>query len=582
MEVEEVVRRAVSLQEALTIILLSISFTGYLFPRQAHVEDGYEYDFIVVGSGTSGSVIAARLTENKHFKVLVVEAGGEPPLQCITAALIPFTANSFIDWNFTSQNDAYTLKCRKDGVLRMIQGKVLGGSSCSNYMFYNRGSPQDFDQWAKISGDDTWKWENVLPYFKKSERLQDQEILRSPDGVFHGTEGYVKVSREVSNDTDGYLRSFKELGYPVIADINGDKFQGYTQTMYTVGDNYRQSAAYCFFPPAQNRPNLHLLKNSLVTKITFNKSKRVNGVQIVIDNKKEVNVRVRKEVILSAGTINSPKLLMLSGIGPKEHLKSLNIKILNNLPVGKNFQDHVVVPTLIQMEKTNIPIKPRNPNIYPFITVTGFVALNESQKFSDYEVQIYILPHDSDIPLQYFAYDFKYKRDISEIFREKRESRNVSLGLLMNLHPKSRGEVLLRSGDYKDPPLIYTGAFSEQDDIDNSVAYVKDYLRVLNTEYFKSVNATLVDLTNGRCGRFDLDSTDYWRCYSLCMMNTAFDFIGTCALGTVVDSKLRVKGVRGLRVADASVIPLGLSGNVHAPAMMIGEKVSDMIKNKYK
>lgn len=464
----------------------------------------------------------------------------------------------------------------------MIQGKVLGGTSCSNYMFYNRGSPHDFDQWAKISNDDTWKWENVLPYFKKSEQLQDQQILRSSDGFFHGTEGYVKVSRELSNDTDGYFRSFKELGYPIVADINGNKSQGYTQTMYTIGDNYRQSAAYCFFPPAKTRPNLYLLKNTLVTKITFDNSKRVNGVQFIMENGKQVNVRARKEVIISAGAINSPKLLMLSGIGPKEHLKSLNIKVVKDLPVGQNFQDHVPIPIYIQMEKSNVPVPPRNPNIYPFTTVTGFVALNKSQKFPDYEVQMYILPHDSDLSMQYLAYDFKYKPDVSEKVGEICKGRNVSFALVMDLHPKSRGQILLRSKNPKHPPLIYTGYFSEKSDIENTIAYVKDYLRVLNTEYFKSVNAVLVDLTDGRCSGFEYDSTDYWRCYSLCVMNSAFDYIGTCALGTVVDSKLRVKGVRGLRVADASIIPLGLSSNVHAPAMMIGEKVSDMIKNKYK
>ncbi|XP_061377260.1 ecdysone oxidase-like isoform X1 [Danaus plexippus] len=581
MDPETAVSNAVTVQLALKVIALTLDLTAYLFPKQCDVNDDDTFDFIIIGAGSAGSVIANRLSEIEYFKVLIIEAGGDPPLEVMYPGLSSYTYHSRLDWNITSQYDGTTAQCRKDKVIPQFSGRVLGGSSSINCMYYVRGNPYDYNRWAQLVDDETWKWENVLPYFIKSERMLDKDVLKSATGKLHGRHGEIGITRSIDNNTRRFLRSLKEDGIPVTMDYNANKTLGYSDVFFTIADGYRQSTGYRFLGLARNRPNLYILKNTVATKILFNDDKRAYAVEVVAENKiKKVTLKATKEIIVSAGALKSPQLLMLSGIGPKDHLRTLNIDVIANLPVGKNLQDHLAIPilhTLQKNKKKSFP-KPFNPHVYPYSNIVGFVALNKSQSYPDYESTINIIDDGAKDLLQLYSFVYQYSDNVSDSIYNYAKESTVIETLITDLHPKSRGEILLRSVNPFDHPLVYTGYLSEEEDLVNTIRYIEDYLRLTHTSYFKKNNAQMIDIVGNMCKGFKFGSKDYWTCYIQCTLNNMTHYSGTCALGSVVDSRLLVRGVKGLRVTDTSIMPYIVSGNTNAPTMMLGEKVSDFIK----
>ncbi|XP_026749639.2 ecdysone oxidase-like [Galleria mellonella] len=564
-------------QNAFQVLATTLHLTSFLYPQQAVVNDGDVFDYIIVGAGSAGCVIATRLTEDPDIKVLLVEAGGDPPIESDIPGLVGYLKHTSVDWNYTSVDDGYSQQSHKNSVTDLTRGKMLGGSSSNNYMFYNRGVPQDFNTWTDIVNDTTWRYENVLEYFIKSEKLEDPILLKSPSGDFHGRTGYLKVTKQYNEKTKDYLKVFKELGFNVVSDINSNNTLGFTEPLLTMADGHRQSTAKSFLSKIKDRSNLYVLKNTLVTKINFDNDNNAVSVDAINENDKTSNFKANREIIISAGAINSPQLLMLSGIGPKKHLEDLGIKVISSLPVGENFHDQVSVISVYATKK--IEDAPKRTNFFnTFPTFNGFVSLNKSKLVPDYQSINTIMDHDTFLSSCVFSVAFK--DSICDNYYQNAKGREVLFSQTIDLYPKSRGKILLQSSNPKDYPLIHSGFFSNSVDLENAAIYTEHANCIMNSSFFKEVDAKF--LVSPSCTNFEPGSKEYWKCHVLSMSTTIFHYIGTCSMGLVVDGRLRVRGVKKLRVADGSVIPTMTAGNINAPIIMIGEKAADFIKEDNK
>uniref|UniRef100_A0A2A4JUI0 Glucose-methanol-choline oxidoreductase N-terminal domain-containing protein n=1 Tax=Heliothis virescens TaxID=7102 RepID=A0A2A4JUI0_HELVI len=550
-------------------LLTCLQLTAYLWPPEAIVQDGAYADYLIIGGGTAGSLIASYLVKQKNISVIVIEAGGMGEFETTQPGLFPLLKNSKSDWNFTTVSHG-----------PFQQGKVLGGSSQVDYMIYGIGNPEDYNRWAAITNDSSWTLKNLCPLIKRTEKVTDPRILDSPDVFFHGTEGKMRIKKYHKSLNDGFFEAYREMGQKVVNDINGKNPLGYTDTYFTIGQGTRQSTAYSFLSPERDNPNLKVLYNSLATKIIFDDNKRAVAVRVLTKDKKYITINARREIIVAAGAIKSPQLLMLSGIGPRQHLESKKIKVISNLPVGQNFQDNPTNVMVYEMGAADT-VSPHNPHEFPVAVMEGRVAIKACQKRADYQILSGLIV-DPSFFLQVCSSVFSFKNSICDNLHKSLSGRQVHFVTHHLLYSESRGEILLNSTDPEDYPIIDPKYYSNPRDIERHAEYLEHYNRIVDTKYYKSLNAEFVDPQLENCKGLKPGTQSYWKCYVLGMATTLHNYVGTCAMGSVVDSKLRVLGVKNLRVADASVMPEIVGATVKGTVIVIAQKLVDILIEDYR
>ena len=523
-----------------------------------------KFDFVVVGAGSAGCVIANRLSENGKHSVCLIEAGSRDwnPWIHIPVGYFKTMHNPATDWCYETEADP-GLNGRS---LKWPRGKVLGGSSSINGLLYVRGQPEDYDHWRQL-GNTGWAWDDVLPLFRKSE---DQQ--RGADD-YHATGGSLSVSdmRLQRAICDDWVAAAQAAGYPYNADYNGETQEGVGYFQLTARNGLRCSSARAFLAPARSRQNLKILTNAHTERLVLSEG-RVTGVVISRGSGIET-IEAACEVVLSAGAIGSPQILMLSGIGKTDELAARGIDTVFDAPhVGKNMQDHLQARLVYKCNAPTLNDEVRS--LFGRMKVAGEYALKRTgpmtmaaslvvaflktrKELATPDIQFHVQPWSADSP------------------GEGVHPFSAFTASMCQLRPESRGEILLKSANPHDHPAIHPNYLATDLDCDTMVAGIKVARKIAACR--PVADKISEEFRPGDDAQTDEDLLTWARDTS----TTIYHPTGTCRMGAddkaVVDPRLRVNGIEGLRVADASIMPEIVSGNTNAPAIMIGEKAAEMI-----
>ncbi|XP_075231530.1 alcohol dehydrogenase [acceptor]-like [Lycorma delicatula] len=594
-------------------ILLVYSFCASLFTVFIYLHYGFDklsswitddsvenvYDYVIVGAGTAGSIVAAGLATDPDVSVIILEAGGSPsplfdiPLSAPMLQLTPY------DWQYKTVPQRYSCFGLTDKVSPWPRGKILGGSSRLNYMVYVRGHCNDYNTWSSDDNEE-WTCNEAMKYFRRSER-QTGRYHNNYDT--HSRFGSVAVSDLKLNSpfADALLAAALELGFKPNIDLNTCNNTGFMKVQSTTLNGSRFSTDKLLY----NKKNIKILTNSHVEKVLLRRGYEAWGVRYWKRRQMRI-VQARRAVILSAGTVATPQILMLSGIGPQRHLDKHGIKTFVNLPVGDNLQDHVATGLDIIKLNSSSPIwhttmtnpkyaydyfvKSEGPFTFPGCEIVGLMhsPFIKSVNNTPPDIQIMTLPAglstDAGVVLRKAMgiNNLLWKNYFAPLVGQ-----SVGTMLATLLHPKSRGVVRLRSSDPFELPIIDPQYLSHPDDLHTLSKGMEILVDLIETRAMKRVNGHLNRQIMPGCEAFTFGTKAYWGCYIRHLTLTAYHPVGTCKMGmkndktSVVDTTLRVHNTNHLFVVDASVMPTLPSSNINSVVMMIAEKAVDIIRRMW-
>jgi choline dehydrogenase len=527
------------------------------------------YDYIVVGAGSAGATLAARLSESGAHKVLLLEAGTEESNYFWSR--VPVGVSKMIDhpavnWCFSSEPDEGSGGRR----IEVPRGKMLGGSSSINGMVYIRGQSQDYDHWAQL-GNRGWSWQDILPVFKRMENYAGgSDELRGRNGLLKITD----TPRHKIPLLEKMIEAANRIGLPFNPDLNGVTQEGIGMSQVTIAKGRRQSTAYCYLDPARGRANLTVEKGALAETLIL-EGKRCVGVRYAVGSDKR-EARAAREVIVCSGSINSPKLLELSGIGQGERLRALGIAPVHELKgVGENLRDHYSPRVKFEITAPNFTF---NDN------ARGWRGAREALKYAlwgegflgmtSVPIRMYFRTRpglespDATVSIAPFLYE--------RVGQERRIAKRRGITMNINvLRSESVGSIHVKSADPTEPPAIRFNFLSSQHDRDGVLAAMRKGRELMATSPMKEITGE--EIAPGAHLQTDEELLEWVRNNA----ETTYHPVGTCKMGidpmAVVDPELRVIGIEGLRVADASIMPTLTSGNTNAPCIMIGEKCAAMV-----
>ena len=525
------------------------------------------YDYIVVGAGSAGSVVANRLSADPRNRVLLLEAGpASHPWSWIPVGMARLIANPAANWLYSSEPEANTNGRR----IPVPRGKLLGGSSAINGMAFVRGQAQDFDTWAQM-GNQGWSYADVLPFFKRMESYSG-----GGDDRFRGREGPLRVTNPEPRDPifATLIEAAAEIGIAHNPDYNGASQEGIVMSQATIASGRRMSTARCYLDPIRSRPNLHIETGALTEALMLD-GKRCIGVRYSVGGAPR-EARAARDVVVSAGTINSPQLLELSGIGDPERLRAVGIEVRHALPgVGENLRDHYAPRTRWAVGKKGITFNDRG---------RGFGLVRQALRYAVLQKGMLAMV---GAPLRAFVRS-----------REGLEAPDVMLGWVPMLtepgprgpmishqsgftcyahpmRPESKGRIHIVAPDPRRPPAINFNFLSSPVDAEITVRAVRIARSIMSASAMVPLQVS--EIAPGSDRTSDDEIIDWVKKAA----ETTYHPVGTCKMGSdpmaVVDAQLRVHGIAGLRVADASIMPTLTSGNTNAPSIMIGEKAADMV-----
>lgn len=569
-----------------------------------------EYKFVVVGAGTAGSVVAGRLAE-LGAKVLVLEAGGPSTVLTDMPARARQQFDTEVDWAFrTTSQVPYAGNAFEGGQMAIARGRLVGGSHNANFMVYSRGNRRDYDSWALDHGATGWSYEEVLPYFLRSENNTDDRLVAA-NPAYHSAEGRIVVQTPTETDPiiDIIRDTLPDFGYALV-DQNGPSQVGvnyFQQTIFLNGTRSTTAAGY--LANNRRRENLQVLANALVTKILFDHGvrgghTRAIGVELEYAGGRH-QVFATKEVIVSAGSIKTPQLLMLSGIGPKEHLTSLGLPPLVDLPVGEHFLDHAFVKLDYEVLDPSLTISNSElsiANMYQYFAnhsgpLTAFPLVywylnsphNNQTDWPDIQIAFNVAPVENDLEMLVAPYKAEDRQQWREYFRDHLGEPNRLGVLCFQYRTHSEGQIYLSSTDMHDHPVLDAHFLTDHRDVDQLTSAIAMALRITHQPPFDRLVRLWRQPIPGcaLCTSGSIwECAAYIECYARALTLTVGHQVGTARMGSdpsvsVVDPQLRVHGVDGLRVVDASTFPGNTNGNTNVPTIMIAERAVDFVKKDY-